>query len=427
MCFARNRKCAAELRAQERKKPSRIISLLLVISMLCGNFVGLPTVASEVVAYCGLEEHTHSEACYCAVQAAGEAAAETLAAAVPTEETAAETTEETTAPTEGAALSVSGGSDAQALIGEYVEKELCCGMEEHKHAIACYSNPLADLETAAIWEATLPEKLSGDWGKDLAEVAKSQLGYAESAANYLVGADGETLMGYSRYGAWYSSYTQDEKQAYADWNVPFMFFCLYYAGVEDFPIEENCADWTASLAAAELWRDVAGEYIPEAGDLVFLDTDEDGAADRAAVVTEWDEAKVTAVESDSEGAVKSVTYDLTEDTQVLGYGDTNEAQEKIEVSGGEDAPELLNNTTFTIYFAAPQSWTGYKVKYEAVLGDNGSTKNSDEMSPTGETYTSENGTTYNIYKAENVYEKYGGFDELYFHKYEGDTWNVFVN
>lgn len=340
MYFARNRKCAAELRAQERKKPSRIISLLLVISMLCGNFVGMSTGAAEMVAYCGMEEHTHSEACYCAVQAEGEAAAETLAAAVPTGETAAETTEETTAPTEGAALSVSGGSDAQALIGEYVEKELCCGMEEHKHDIACYSNPLADLETAAIWEATLPEKLSGDWGKDLAEVAKSQLGYAESTANYLVGADGETLMGYSRYGAWYSDYTQDAAQAYADWNVPFLFFCLYYAGVEDFPIEENCADWTASLAAAELWRDVAGEYIPEAGDLVFLDTDEDGAADRAAVVTDWDEAKVTAVESDSEGAVKSVTYDLTEDTQVLGYGATNEAQAQIEVSGGEDAETL---------------------------------------------------------------------------------------
>lgn len=117
--------------------------------------------------------------------------------------------------------------------------------------------------------------------------------------------------------------------------------------MEDFPIEEDCADWTAALAAAELWRDVAGEYIPEAGDLVFLDTDDDGAADRAAVVTDWDEAKVTAVESDSEGAVKTVTYDLTEDTQVLGYGDTNEAQAQIEVSGGEDAPQLLANMTWT--------------------------------------------------------------------------------
>lgn len=349
MYFGRKRKYAAKLRAQERKKPSRIISLLLVISMLCGNFVGMSTGAAEMVAYCGMEEHTHSEACYCAVQAEGESAAETLAAAVPTEETAAETTEETTAPTEETALSVSGGSDAQTLIGEYVEKELCCGMEEHKHDIACYSNPLADLETAAIWEATLPEKLSGDWGKDLAEVAKSQLGYAESAANYLVGADGETLMGYSRYGAWYSSYTQDEKQAYADWNVPFLFFCLYYAGVEDFPIEEDCADWTAALAAAELWREAAGEYIPEAGDLVFLDTDDDGAADRAAVVTDWDEAKVTAVESDSEGAVKTVTYDLTEDTQVLGYGATNEAQAQIEVSGGEDAETLAAYNSNCIY------------------------------------------------------------------------------
>lgn len=373
----------------------------------------MSTGAAEMVAYCGMEEHTHSEACYCAVQAEGEAAAETLAAAVPTGETAAETTEETTAPTEGAALSVSGGSDAQALIGEYVEKELCCGMEEHKHDIACYSNPLADLETAAIWEATLPEKLSGDWGKDLAEVAKSQLGYAESAANYLVGADGETLMGYSRYGAWYSSYTQDEKQAYADWNVPFLFFCLYYAGVEDFPIEEDCADWTAALAAAELWREAAGEYIPEAGDLVFLDTDDDGAADRAAVVTDWDEAKVTAVESDSEGAVKTVTYDLTEDTQVLGYGDTNEAQAQIEVSGGEDAPQLMSNTTFTIYFAGLQDWSGYAV-HAYVLRGEGSNWQDVEMTKLSDTYTKD-GTTYNVYKAD-VTEIYGGFDVVRFYK-----------
>lgn len=419
MYFGRKRKYAAKLRAQERKKPSRIISLLLVISMLCGNFVGMPTGAAEMVAYCGMEEHTHSEACYCAVQAEGEAAAETLAAAVPTEETAAETTEEITAPTEETALSVSGGSDAQALIGEYVEKELCCGMEEHKHDIACYSNPLADLETAAIWEATLPEKLSGDWGKDLAEVAKSQLGYAESAANYLVGADGETLMGYSRYGAWYSSYTQDEKQAYADWNVPFLFFCLYYAGVEDFPIEEDCADWTAALAAAELWREAAGEYIPEAGDLVFLDTDDDGAADRAAVVTDWDEAEVTAVESDSEGVVKTVTYDLTEDTQVLGYGDTNEAQTQIEVSGGEDAPELFATTTPIIYFAAPVDWTnaGYTIKVYVKEGSY-----SDDqthllaMNDTGKKDSA--GRKIYRYTFTESECSYGGFYELYFQAFD---------
>lgn len=390
----------ARLKRQQRKDPKRIISLLLVISMLCGNFMLLPSSAAEMVAYCGKEEHTHSDACYlieetpAETEAAGEtettAAAETTAAeteAPATTEAAAAEAEETTnasadsrvqllsdmdsAETLGAAseeetqaaeteaeeketepaeteAAVEGSKTAETLAAASnvtVSETPVCGKEVHVHTLQCYSNPNADVETAAIWEATLPEKLSGDWGKDLAEVAKSQLGYAESAANYLVGADGETLMGYSRYGAWYSSYTQDEKQAYADWNVPFLFFCLYYAGVEDFPIEEDCADWTAALAAAQLWREAAGEYIPEAGDLVFLDTDEDGAADRAAVVTDWDEAKVTAVESDSEGAVKTVTYDLTEDTQVLGYGDTNEAQAQIEVSGGEDAETLAATGT----------------------------------------------------------------------------------
>ena len=165
MCFARNRKCAAELRAQERKKPSRIISLLLVISMLCGNFVGLPTVASEVVAYCGLEEHTHSDACYQAVQVAGETTPETLAA---------DAAAETTAPTE-AALVLSGGSDAQALTGAYVEKEQCCGKEEHTHTQECYIDPNAQIQTPADSEAAKPEEPTVNLPEDTAVVDENQV------------------------------------------------------------------------------------------------------------------------------------------------------------------------------------------------------------------------------------------------------------
>ena len=38
-------------------------------------------------------------------------------------------------------------------------------------------------ETEADWEGTLPDALTGEWGTDLAAVAQSQVGYAESSTD----------------------------------------------------------------------------------------------------------------------------------------------------------------------------------------------------------------------------------------------------
>ena len=53
------------------------------------------------------------------------------------------------------------------------ERTLTCGKEEHTHTTACYSNPDADLESRDIWEATLPEKLTGVWADDLLTIAQN--------------------------------------------------------------------------------------------------------------------------------------------------------------------------------------------------------------------------------------------------------------
>lgn len=198
--------------APVRRFTSRIISFLLVFGMLCGLFAFIPGVTAETAAYCGKAHHEHTPECYQTVQT------------------------------------------------EAGEETLCvCGAEEHIHTLSCYADPTADLQTPQIWEQTLPEALSGNWAEDLAAVAASQLGYTESTANYLVAEDGLTLMGYNRYGAWYGSFTQEENQPYYDWNIPFLFFSIYYAGVEDFPLEESCADWVAALKQEELWQDGAGD------------------------------------------------------------------------------------------------------------------------------------------------------------------------
>ena len=143
---------------------------------------------------CGQEEHTHSEACTQNEQ------------------------EET----------VFCGKDAHTH-GEACRDEngeLVCGTEEHTHSLACYADPGADVETAELWEQTFAGvTLTGNWRQDTLAIAETQLGYAESTKNYVVAEDGETVKGYTRYGAWCG-------EPYGDWNVMFLTFCLHYAGVE---------------------------------------------------------------------------------------------------------------------------------------------------------------------------------------------------
>lgn len=151
-----------------------------------------PAITLESPTYCGREEHAHTAACYTGI-ATGETAA--------TPETAA------------------------------------CGKEEHTHTLACYADPRADVEDAALWAQSVAQaELTGDWPHDAAAVAQTQLGYTASEKNYTVDADGETKHPYTRYGAWGGD-------AYADWSLPFVNFCLHYAGVpvDNFPQADTLA------------------------------------------------------------------------------------------------------------------------------------------------------------------------------------------
>ncbi|MCF0260578.1 MAG: hypothetical protein HUJ54_12035, partial [Erysipelotrichaceae bacterium] len=110
------------------------------------------------------------------------------------------------------------------------EAKYDCGYEdEHKHAPECYNDIHADVETAAVWERTIPE-LTGKPAEDLANVALSQVGYKESKANCefdKITEDTFTERGYTRYGAWAGSPYTD------NWSSLFAAFCLYYAGIEN--------------------------------------------------------------------------------------------------------------------------------------------------------------------------------------------------
>ena len=226
---------------------------------------------------CGQEEHTHSQAC-----------------------TAVESEEP-----------VFCGKDAHTH-GEACrdeQGELTCTLEEHTHSLACYADPTADVETAELWEQTFAGvTLTGNWRQDTLAIAETQLGYAESTKNYVVAEDGETVKGYTRYGAWC-------EEPYGDWNTMFLTFCLHYAGVEGVPPDRDCGGWVTSWADA---FEPAQSHTPAVGDLVLFDRDGDGTADRAGLVAQITDSGFAAMEGDAEDAVRLLTYGA-DDPGILGY------------------------------------------------------------------------------------------------------------
>jgi hypothetical protein len=243
-------------RIRDKSRRRRYVCLLLCLSMLVASGViwelrltGISMTSTDEPT-CGLQEHTHTADCY------------------------------------------------------DVDGNLICGLQEHVHTAACYSDSTADVETAEVWEATLPQK-TGVQADDLVAAAESQLGYRESAKNYAVADDG-TIRGYTRYGAWYGN-------ACGAWNAMFVSFCLHYAGIPEsqFPYASGCYAWTAKLQDAGLWRD--GSYSPRAGDVVFLDENDVG------IVTASEGGRLTVIAGDyqNSGAVSEFTADAS---AVTGYG-----------------------------------------------------------------------------------------------------------
>lgn len=191
-------------------------------------------------------------------------------------------------------------------------REFVCTKSEHTHSLICYSDKFADLESAGEWEATIPELTGETAGENVALVAKSQIGYTQSGRNYEVD-DAGGKHGYTRYGAWYG-------YPYSEWCAMFASFCLHYAGVEqaDVPYAAGCVYWTERLEDAGLYKS-AGEYEPKTGDLVFFDTDGDGASDHVGIVTELRGETMETVEGNVGGEVVEKRHELT-DEDVFGFG-----------------------------------------------------------------------------------------------------------
>ena len=171
-------------------------------------------------------------------------------------------------------------------------------------------DPEADLETPEMWDAMFRElPFTNDWAEDLLLVARSQLGYHESLANYQLDEE-ENRSGYTRYGAWYGD-------PYGEWQAMFVAFCTHYAGIRDVSVADDCGQWVKELSQRGML------YAPEGfdvvkGDLVFFDLDADGSADHMGIV-ESTGGELRVIEGGVDGAVLQNSYSMG-DARILGYG-----------------------------------------------------------------------------------------------------------
>ena len=116
------------------------------------------------------------------------------------------------------------------------EEVLVCPLPEHHHTVSCLSDTSADLETPEEWQAANADAvITGEWNEDLLSVAKTQLGYEQSEKNFEIDpADGVTLRYYSRYGQSYGN-------AYGEWDVMVLAYCLKYAEIPQSAIPQEAS------------------------------------------------------------------------------------------------------------------------------------------------------------------------------------------
>ena len=176
-------------------------------------------------------------------------------------------------------------------------------------------DPNAGVETWNDWNNMfLNLELSGNWSEDLLAVARTQLGYGESEANYALSSTGG-VKGYTRYGAWYGI-------PYGDWCAMFASFCIRWAGIpeENMPVDCNCSHWINQLAQLGMYAS-AESYAPKPGDLVFYDFNDDGISDHVGIVAAADLNNDTliTIEGNRTDFVETFTLRYS-DAGVMGYG-----------------------------------------------------------------------------------------------------------
>lgn len=334
-----------KFRTDSKKLATVFLISAFVVAIIVFWWLKLVGITVTGEAFCGVDEHTHSDECYVSEIICGygetEASEQSLQESTSAEEVSAQeeiTTSEETATTEDTVISEettvntetetsqskseeSQMSSSQQASTEHIhsqgcyKKNLSCSKAEHTHTQDCFPDKTADVETVSDWLSTIEDvEITNNIPENLIAVAMTQVGYEESQQNFELDSDGNKN-GYTRYGEWYGN-------PYGKWNTMFVSFCLHYSNINN--VDELKASGAEAMILAWQGKGVYSsidEHIPQRGDIVFLDSNSDKASDTVGIVLTVDEDGVVAVFGDSNGSVEVLNVDAD---SIVGYGLTGE-------------------------------------------------------------------------------------------------------
>lgn len=195
-----------------------------------------------------------------------------------------------------------------------------------------------ETENGDIWRQSVQSvTLTGEYGKDIAAIAKTQIGTKENKKNFIINKEGKKEY-YSRYGQWYGD-------TYEEWSAMFVSFCAEYAGIPAsyLPREKEISKWIQKLG--NLYESKDG-HTPEIGDLVFFTENahrdgnsqiQNGNPSHVGIVIDTDGTNIWTVEGNCGGAVAKQQYSIS-DGKITGYVSMDRVMElagKITVSETE--------------------------------------------------------------------------------------------
>ena len=357
---------------QRKKQNKRIryifrdVAVCLSLFVVVGVFWYLKltgvTLAGE--AFCGIDEHVHNEECnvrtlICSLEEnTGHTHTEECYTAEYT--CGLEEGQEHTHTEECRSLSLVCTLDtAQAHTHtEYCyDSVLTCQRGEHIHTPGCYSNDKADIETEDDWTAAFADLERGrSTAENVLLIAKTQIGYTESTANYQLGDDGERR-GITRYGQWYGN-------PYGDWSSMFVMFCMNYAGVADLPANAGPESLRLAWETDGLYVS-AEEFSPMAGDILFLSKSGQGTADAVALIESVSDTEIIVIEGDVDRTVAEVVYAI-DSSEILGYGIIPELSEYAAVFAAPEGTNPLGTITSynTVNNVGTNFWFGMSVEVD---------------------------------------------------------------
>lgn len=226
------------------------------------------------------------------------------------------------------------------------EEVLTCPLPEHHHTVACLSDTSADVETPEEWQAANAEAvITGEWNEDLLSVAKTQLGYEQSEKNFEIDpADGVTLRYYSRYGQSYGN-------AYGEWDVMFLAYCLKYAEIPQsaIPQEASVLALRSSMSGMDWLLEEDGSAA-QPGDIVIYNkyVTRTVAVDSSADSAEPDLDDLFSVDAEFENSAELEGSGVSAQDAAPSADDSTGAQDTAATSGTQDTvltPEPVDPQT----------------------------------------------------------------------------------